>query len=92
MRYHQAVYECVRRYINIITQKRCYWEDPSELYPIFNFCLEVLENSYNTNYPVAKLNRHLGYIQGVLIEKGLTTVEAERNWTRPLFRPLDFPE
>lgn len=40
--------------------------------------------------PLMKLNRWLGYIQGVLIERKLTTVETERNWTRPLFRPLDF--
>jgi hypothetical protein len=42
--------------------------------------------------PVPKLCRWLGYIQGVLIERGYTTVEAERDWTRPLFRPLDFQE
>lgn len=40
--------------------------------------------------PLNKLNRWLGYIQGTLIAWHLTTVEAERNWTRPLFRPLDF--
>lgn len=43
-------------------------------------------------YPVPKLCRWLGYIQRGVIEKGLTTVTAERDWTRPLFRPLDFPE
>ena len=37
-----------------------------------------------------KLNRWLGYIQGVLISWGVTTVEAERDFTRPLFRPLDY--
>lgn len=40
--------------------------------------------------PIAKLRGWNGYIQGVLIERKMTTVEAERNWTRPLFRPLDF--
>ena len=59
-----------------------------------------------------KLNRWVGYIQGLLIERGITTVEIERkiiawlpenpliaiyrsvlcNFTRPLFRPLDFSE
>ncbi len=39
-----------------------------------------------------KLNRWLGYIQGVLIERGRTTVQIERDWTRPLFKPLDYPE
>ena len=37
-----------------------------------------------------KLNRWLGYIQGVLISWGVTTVEAERDFTRPLFRTLDY--
>lgn len=40
--------------------------------------------------PLMKLNRWLGYIQGCLIERGYTTVEAERDFTRPLFQPLDF--
>lgn len=40
--------------------------------------------------PLMKLNRWLGYIQGVLIVWGLTTVEAERDFTRPLFRALDY--
>ncbi len=40
--------------------------------------------------PLMKLNRWLGYIHGVLIAWGVTTVEAERDFTRPLFRPLDY--
>jgi hypothetical protein len=42
--------------------------------------------------PLCKLNRWLGYIQGVLIIHGFCTVESERDFTRPLFRPLDFEE
>lgn len=40
--------------------------------------------------PLPKLNRWLGYIQGVLIERQVTSVQAERDYTRPFFRPLDF--
>jgi hypothetical protein len=47
---------------------------------------------YVDSYPLNKLNRWLGYIQGVLISNGVTSVDNERNFTRPLFRPLDFPE
>lgn len=43
-----------------------------------------------TTLPLMKLNRWLGYIQGVLIERGATTVVEERDFTRPLFRHLDF--
>ena len=46
----------------------------------------------NNELPLMKLNRWLGYIQGSIIQWGLTTVQIERDWTRPLFRPLDFPE
>lgn len=53
---------------------------------------EFVEEFYSKipDHPLMKLNRWLGYIQGVLIERGCTTVEAERDFTRPLFRPLDF--
>ncbi len=51
-----------------------------------NGCVEGPEQ-----LPVEKLLRWLGYIQGVLIERSMTSVEIERNWTRPLFRPLEFP-
>ena len=40
--------------------------------------------------PLMKLNRWLGYIQGCLIERKFTTVQEERDWTRPLFRHLDY--
>lgn len=33
-----------------------------------------------------KANRWVGFIQGVLIANGITTVENERDYTRPLFQ------
>ncbi len=54
------------------------------------FSLEF-EQGVEDCLPLMKLNRWVGYIQGVLIERGITTVEEERNFTRPLFRPIDFP-
>lgn len=38
-----------------------------------------------------KANRWLGYIQGIAIAAELTTVDAERNYTRPLFHALKGP-
>lgn len=35
---------------------------------------------------IGKANRWLGYVQGILIANGLTTVEVERNFTRPYFQ------
>jgi hypothetical protein len=45
---------------------------------------------FSREVPLLKLDRWLGYVQGVLIERGVTTVQEERDWTRKLFRPLDF--
>ena len=36
--------------------------------------------------PIDKLSRWLGYVQAVLVANGLTTVDRERDATRPLFR------
>lgn len=49
------------------------------------------QSGVENRLPLLKLNRWLGYIQGVLCERGITTVETERDFTRPFFRPLDFP-
>lgn len=74
-RYYDAVEECVVRY-------RAMAKDMPDLIAFIN--------EFNDDVPLVKLSRWLGYVQGVLIERGATTVEAERDWTRPLFRPLDF--
>ncbi len=50
------------------------------------------EAAITNRFPLMKLNRWLGYIQGVLITLGITTVTAERDWTRPYFRPIDFAD
>jgi len=36
-------------------------------------------------WPEDKLNRWLGFVQGVLYAEGLITIENERNFLRPLF-------
>lgn len=35
--------------------------------------------------PIDKLNRWLGFTQGVLVANGLVTVDSERDYSRPLF-------
>ncbi len=74
--YREAIAKCVQRY-------RIIGKNESDL-------LTFLDE-FDYAVPIVKISRWLGYVQGVLIERGLTTVEAERDWTRPLFRPLDFP-
>lgn len=42
-----------------------------------------IEEAYNL--PIDKLSRWLGYIQAYLINNKVTSVETERNFSRPLF-------
>ena len=79
-RYRDVLAACAVRYIAM--------SDPEK--ELHEFALEFGQKV--PYLPLMKLNRWLGYIQGVLIERGYTTVTAERDWTRPLFRPLDFGE
>ena len=83
--YHDALHKCAERYRDM--QELAHAPDDE---PLWNFTMEFMFGCRD-GMPVAKLCRWLGYIQGVLIERGITTVQAERDWTRPLFRPLDFP-
>jgi hypothetical protein len=46
-------------------------------------CATALENG--ASWPVDKLSRWLGFIQGVMTTQGWLTVEAEREFSRPLF-------
>lgn len=75
--YYAAIYKCVERY-------RAMAVDRQDL-------LSFLDE-FTPEVPLVKLSRWLGYVQGILIERGKTTVKAERDWTRPLFRPLDFAD
>lgn len=68
----EATKECFQRYLSFDL-------DEGNL----NLCKEAIEN-YDS-LPIDKLSRWLGYIQGVLIERGLTTVQEERDFSRPLF-------
>ena len=65
-------------------------KDPTSLPHILWMCLElqkkIIPNGYG--FSVDKYSRWLGYIQGVLISKGLTTVNAERDVTRSWFKNI----
>ncbi len=77
--YLQALRVCAERYTEMA-------KGQEDLLPFIKEFSEAIEISL----PLMKLNRWLGYIQGVLIERGLTTVDEERDFTRPYFRPLDY--
>jgi hypothetical protein len=90
--YREALMECADRYIKMAEPGSklfdfvCEFRHKIDGKPVAGYLVE------SDPFPLLKLNRWLGYIQGVLIEQGRTDVETERDWTRPLFRPLDFTE
>ncbi len=45
-------------------------------------CENILENK---NWSIDRLSRSLGFLQGVAIERGYTTISIERDFSRPLF-------
>ncbi len=61
-----------------------------EMVELVRFCDAIKEEAENKVMPLTKLNRWLGYTQGRVIAFGLTSVEDERDFTRPMLRPLDF--
>jgi hypothetical protein len=84
--YYIALAKCGERYAGMALYIDWEYEGDEEL---FNFIVDFREGVQN-RLPLMKLNRWLGYIQGCLIDREHTTVQAERDWTRPLFRSLDF--
>lgn len=73
--YYHAIMQCVARY---------------RVMALPHADLLAFLDEFSVNIPLVKLSRWLGYVQGVLVARGATTVEAEREWTRPLFRQLDY--
>lgn len=73
------------RYKEMISSKEFGSGDTSKEY-IDNFIDLAL--SKIDIYPEDKLNRWLGYVQGVLICHGITTSTIERDFSRPLFTAL----
>lgn len=48
-----------------------------------NMCLTIIEHV--DEWPIDKSSRWLGFIQAGVINHKLTTIEKERNFSRPLF-------
>jgi hypothetical protein len=82
--YYDSLNKCGERYYSMVSS-----DTTHNNHELTEFIKEFLIK-VAAEYPLMKLNRWLGYIQGCIIERGLTTVTAERDWTRSLFRPLDF--
>lgn len=59
--------------------------DPQSL---MNLCDEAIEGIYTKKYPLDKMHRWLGFIQGVLAATCVIDVDKEREFTRPLFHAV----
>lgn len=60
--------------------------DKCDVESIYKLCTEIFY--YGDTYPFDKMNRWLGFIQGVLAMRGIISVDEEREFTRPLFHSL----
>ena len=78
---HEAVRKCAVRYYDFDTKDT----------ELINFISEIIHGC-NVGMPINKLNRWLGYVQDILIDRGFTTVDEERDFSCPLFYPLDYPD
>lgn len=57
--------------------------DPEHLLNLCQEAIDKYDEFYKLDQDNSKVNRWLGFIQGVLICNGITSVEKERNFTRP---------
>lgn len=79
MTVREATIILVKRYQNMLQAfNQGGGKPPHELL----MCNTLLQNSL---WPIDKMSRWLGFIQGYVISKGYTTVQAERDYSRPLF-------
>jgi len=53
---------------------------------LLSLCNEAINNA--KDYPFDKMNRWLGFVQGVLVVAQVITVHEERSYTRPIFHKL----
>lgn len=95
--YYHGLAVCAYRYYDMtrLWIRTCeaseHWTSILQAAELMTFIVEF-EIQIANGAPLNKLNRWLGYIQGVLIMTGQTTVKEERDFTRPLFRHLDYPD
>lgn len=62
------------------TESRCDYQS------LIILCDEAIQNGHT--YPMDKMHRWLGFVQGVLASRGVISIDGEREFTRPLFHKL----
>lgn len=96
--YYASLYNVANRYRHMIYKvmdDNDYWgwqkQTRQEMQELLDFVLEILQGTVS-KVPLAKINRWIGYVQGMLIAWKITDVQTERDWTRSYFRHLDYGE
>lgn len=74
----EAHRKLINRYRNLIIGKN--FTDEKELLGFCDLALDLQNPD--------KLSRWVGYLQGILVERKIVSVESERNWSRPIYKPI----
>lgn len=83
-----ATQELCKRYIEVLTPLKDIEKDSFE-YTSNNHLIGMCQNILNDNsLPEDKISRWIGFVQGVMTMKGYTTVNTERDFSRPLFHKV----
>ena len=86
---HEIICQLFERYealINIHSEKMQANSSECSALSLASLCAEAISNGMD--YPFDKLNRWLGFIQGVLTMNSIITVADEREFTRPILHAL----
>jgi|GEM_PF-4558486 len=76
--------EIIDRYIKMIEEAIS--ESPNDdQYTSYSHLIWMLNEIKTGEMQYGKSNRWLGFVQGIIIERGLTTINEERDFTRPFF-------
>jgi hypothetical protein len=77
---HRILFE---RYLALTQDDDAETSDSTSIANLRWMCEVSIENL--ETYPIDKLSRWLGYVQGCLTSRGLIDVQTERDFSRPLF-------
>lgn len=80
-----ASIELVLRYVNLMETAQSSGDEPSgcDVAHLRWMCQTMIQQG--GSWPIDKLSRWLGFVQGVLTMRGLICVDEEREVSRPLF-------
>lgn len=77
------------RYINLLREpdpERAKWDTTCVEYASTEHLISMLERiGADPSMSDTKRHRWLGYVQGIMVLRGIIDVDTERNYTRPIF-------